>query len=419
MNIAVVGRGWWHQACGAADVQPVELPPAVYPPANPYSADVAARLAVGAQWRAMLKDSPPDLIIDNGGMGLAFVEGPGGTQDLKLLHETMGATLVSHFVDPLVTVFQGMPFGAVWQCLGAASWIKCVWDHAQAVELERFGVPNVVHLPMAALDRDYCTDPLGEPTTSAAVSFVGGQNTSYFGQGNSASTTTLLAGTLAQAVQADLGDVTFYDVFYNLYKLGDPPAAGDDVQAVAVKAANYFNAKLFYNASRCIRQRDRFVIFLKRQLGDDFHLAGRRWDSAYGLKCQPSFASDDDYLQHFRDVPINLNLVNGNAETAVNMRHFEVTAAGGFLLCYHQAELEQYFEVGRECDVFRNEHELLEKVRFYLDHPAKRREIARAGQQRTLNEHLYSHRLKTLLAADLRGGGIPKDQVGQLVAAKK
>ena len=421
MDIAVVGRGWWHKACVAAGHEPLELPSPAPPEANPYSADLPARLEAGRKWQSLLQDRRPEVILDNGGTGLAFVEGPGGTQDLKLFHEKIGAVLVSHFVDPLVTVCQGMPFGAVWQCLRTPTWIKCVWDHAQAIELEQMGVPNVVHLPMAALDQPYCTEPLGEPTVPGAASFVGGQNTSYFAEGNTVPTPNLLPGTLAQAVQAELGEVTFFDVFYNLYRLRTPPALCEEVSAAASKAVEYFNAKLFYNATRCIRQRDRFAIFLKRQLGDDFHLIGRRWDTAYALDCREPFASDAEYLAHFREVPININLVNGNAETALNMRHFEITAAGGFLLCYHQAEIERYFSVGHECETFRNEQELLEKIRHYLAHPEKRREIALAGQRRTLREHLYSHRLKTILETVRRATApapAPPPTPSDLIAAK-
>ncbi len=105
----------------------------------------------------------------------------------------------------------------------------------------------------------------------------------------------------------------------------------------------------------------------------------------------------DDYFEQFRRSAINVNLVNGNSDSGLNMRHFEITAAGGFLLCYHQPEIEEHFKVGEECDTFRSEHELLEKIQFYLEHSERRHEIALAGQRRTLCNHLYSHRLGEML----------------------
>ncbi len=116
-------------------------------------------------------------------------------------------------------------------------------------------------------------------------------------------------------------------------------------------------------------QRDRFVIFLKRKLGDQFHLAGTGWDRAYGLPAAGPLPTVEEYFAHFREAAINLNLVNGNGETGLNMRHFEITAAGGFMLCYQQPELDKCFEVGKECITFRNEQDLLEKIRYYLGRP--------------------------------------------------
>ena len=87
----------------------------------------------------------------------------------------------------------------------------------------------------------------------------------------------------------------------------------------------------------------------------------------------------------------------GNWETGPIIRHFEVPAFGGFQLAYDIAELSNCFQIGTECDVFHDEAELLEKIQYYLSHPEQRREIAAAGQQRVLAEHLYSHRMVNLV----------------------
>jgi len=393
MSIALVGENWWRAACEAAGEPCRLLPPIVDPPANPYSADVARRTAVGPLWREQLAASDADFILDNGGTGLAFVPEDGHGSRLSLLHDVAHVPLASHLIDPLVTAFQGLPWGVVWQSLHSTSWHKFVWDKPQTDELMRFGVPNVHYVPMAAPDRDYNTDPLDTNEPEHVLSFVGGQNTSYFFPQNQVSAAQLLPGTLAMGVRSDMADVTFAGIYYDLYRLADPPTPADDPTTAAQKAFNYFSHKLFYNAACCIRQRDRFVWFLKRKLGDTFLLIGNRWDSTYGLPCRPQLATPDDYFAHFRRTAINLNLVNGNSESGLNMRHFEITAAGGFMLCYHAPEIDDFFEVGKECDTFHDEQELLEKVRFYLERPKERNEIAHAGQRRTLREHLYSHRL--------------------------
>jgi FkbM family methyltransferase len=238
------------------------------------------------------------------------------------------------------------------------------------------------------------------------VSFVGGQNSSYFTAEHSIPPAAMFPGVVAQAVNADLPGTPFYDLYHDWFGLGEPVLASDDLTQGAVKTIAYFNAKLFFNASLCVAQRDRFVIFLKRKLDSAFRLIGPRWRETYGLQAERSLASTDEYFDHFRKVAINLNLVNGNAETGLNMRHFEITAAGGFMMCYRHPELESHFVPGRECVVFDSESDLIEKAAYYLAHPQERVEIALAGQQRTLSEHLFSHRLDAVLklAQDLKIG---------------
>ena len=394
VSLAVFDNGWWGRACQALSESVELLPIARGADGNAHGADVAARTANGNAIQA--RSTLPDVAfwLDNAGAGLAFTAGDQGPEDLHLLHESVGVTLVSHFIDPLVTTFQGMPWEETFRCLQSRSWTKAVWDRAQAHELDRFLVPNVVHLPMAAVDRAYCTDPLEPSNPETAVSFVGGQNTSFFKEGFQTPTHSLLAGTLAQAVRSDLPDMTFYDIYHELYGLGEPVVQEDDLPVRTSKAHAYFDAKLFYNAFLCIRNRDRFIVFLKRKMGDRFRLIGRGWDEAYGLTCEPALPSTSEYFNHFRQTAINLNFVNGNSETGLNMRHFEITAAGGFMLCPYQAEIDECFDVGKECDVFRSEAELLEKIEYYLSCPSRRADIALAGQQRTLSQHLYSHRLR-------------------------
>jgi FkbM family methyltransferase len=317
--------------------------------------------------------------------------------DLRLVHEVVGKPLCSHFIDPVAVAMMGLPWEAAWSCLQSTSWVKAVWDRAQVIELQRFHVPGVVHLPMAAPVRQYDTSPVDPSAVKPAVSFVGGQNSTYFTGNAPVPSSTLFAGTLASAVRGDWPGTTFFDVYHTMYGLGEPIEPADDLKTRARKTQAYFEAKLFFNASLAVRNRDRFVIFLKRELGESFRLIGSGWDRAYGLPTEAQLPTYDEYLDHFRTTAININLVGGNAETGLNMRHFEITAAGGFMLCYDQPELAALFEVGVECEVFRSEGELLDKTRYYLAHPEQRAEIAAAGQRRTLSQHLYRHRLEQLL----------------------
>lgn len=396
MKLGVFNHGWWQRACESTS-QEVTVLPVAHHPENSYAADLDARVANGTALRDQIAKSDIEVLLDNGGTGLSFIRNPPGTNNVDLLHEAVGLPLVSHFIDPLPIALQGLEWPLAFECLLNKQWAKAVWDRAHATELAQFGVGNVIHLPMAAPNRGYDTTPLDPSRCDSVVSFVGGQNTKYFYPDHTLQGSSLTVGTIAQAVQCDAPGISFFDLYHDLYGLAERVTASDTPKSAGEKSMAYFSAKLFYHAQLCMRNRDRFVIFLKQKLGDKFRLIGSRWDAAYGVPCETSFASSDDYFAHFRKTAINLNLVNGNAETGLNMRHFEITAAGGFMLCYKQPELAECFEIGKECAVFENEQDLLDKISYFLKHPDERVAIALAGQRRTLGEHLYSHRLLTLL----------------------
>ena len=75
-----------------------------------------------------------------------------------------------------------------------------------------------------------------------------------------------------------------------------------------------------------------------------------------------------------------------------NMRIFEATGSGSFLLTEHHDNLQEYFKPGVEIETFRDEKELIEKIYYYLDNPDKRSSIAASGQHRCLSEYSMEKR---------------------------
>ena len=62
-----------------------------------------------------------------------------------------------------------------------------------------------------------------------------------------------------------------------------------------------------------------------------------------------------------------------------------------------KANIHEMFEPGKEVITYRTTEECAELVQYYLDHDDERETIARAGQERTLHEHTYHHRMQELL----------------------
>ena len=95
---------------------------------------------------------------------------------------------------------------------------------------------------------------------------------------------------------------------------------------------------------------------------------------------------------------ITLNTHVGAARgQAANMRHFEATGVGTFLLTDNKIKLSDLFEPGVEAVSYDSPEDALAKISRYLENDAERQAIARAGQQRTLSTHTYYQRTAQIL----------------------
>ena len=366
------------------------------------------RTADGPVYRAFLEKHDIDLVLDFNAEALTLVPASGDPGKMSLTTADLGIPYAAIYLDPVTSTMEQMSWADRWHLLENNTWIKCIPDLPHAEELKRLGVSNVTHLPMAAVNEDFDTSPAPKLDTGPPIAFMGHPASSWFRSPQGVLPGQLLAGLTVAAVRADMPDLSFHKIYYDLHAFAQPPGPGDDAPTRTSKALDFFNQKFIYNAYLAVKQRDRFARFLKLKLGDAFELIGDYWEANYGLKHSPRIWDMKVLHERMRCVPISLNLTKGNFETGLNIRHYEITAFGGFMLTYELGELSDLFAVGKECAVFHDEHDLLEKIAYYLDHPKERREIAEAGQRRTLAEHLYSHRITTLVNILHEGGVLPK-----------
>jgi hypothetical protein len=84
-------------------------------------------------------------------------------------------------------------------------------------------------------------------------------------------------------------------------------------------------------------------------------------------------------------------------------RMWSILGRGGFYLGRYVAGMESFAADKAHCAWYRSPAEAAELVRHYLDQPAEREGIARAGRTHALAHHTYAHRLELLLA----GKGYP------------
>ena len=104
-----------------------------------------------------------------------------------------------------------------------------------------------------------------------------------------------------------------------------------------------------------------------------------------------------DMYRQLQRSRIALNVHIDMAEQyAANMRLYEATGVGTMLLTDWKTNLHEIFEIGKEVAAYRSTRECVELINYYLSNDKEREAIARAGQQRTLSEHSYYHRMQEL-----------------------
>ncbi|MDB5273294.1 MAG: hypothetical protein JWO58_1661 [Chitinophagaceae bacterium] len=110
----------------------------------------------------------------------------------------------------------------------------------------------------------------------------------------------------------------------------------------------------------------------------------------------------DVYALAIQSSKINLGILSekvGGASSGdlITSRTFHIPASGGFMLHQRTEESVLYYEEGKEAAFFDGQEELIEKVKYYLNHEAERAEVLQQGRQRALAEHSIDQRAQTIL----------------------
>ena len=119
---------------------------------------------------------------------------------------------------------------------------------------------------------------------------------------------------------------------------------------------------------------------------------GNQWDGAaatLGEALTLQAITGREYVKAICATDINIAILSEARGVASSgdlstTRTFEIPAAGGFMLHERTAEVRGLFEEGKECAMFADADELVEKVRYYSAHANERQRIAEAGHQRCL-----------------------------------
>jgi ribosomal protein L6P/L9E len=119
----------------------------------------------------------------------------------------------------------------------------------------------------------------------------------------------------------------------------------------------------------------------------------------FGANSSRGRVSHKNKIEIFNRTKINLNF-SGLAESTrltrnysiykrkkqITGRTFEITMCGGFVLCEYAYGIENLFEISKEIEIFHDKKELLDKIRYYLEHEEERENIARRGYERAIKD---------------------------------
>ena len=131
----------------------------------------------------------------------------------------------------------------------------------------------------------------------------------------------------------------------------------------------------------------------------DLHIWGNQnWLKTSLAKFYRGTVDDQKMFNIYRQSKIVVNIDQQiEVEEGLNLRPFEVTAAGSFLLNDPvKDDIYRLFTDGEEVVVFNGVQDLRKKAEYYLSHEKEREKIAQAGFNRSLAEHTYSDRLKQM-----------------------
>ena len=116
------------------------------------------------------------------------------------------------------------------------------------------------------------------------------------------------------------------------------------------------------------------------------------------IQIYPGELVGNEYTKTICATKINLCFLRKVNRDLQTTRSVEIPACGSFMLAERSEEHSALFEEDKEAAFFSSNEELLEKVRFYLEHDEQRDKIALAGRRRCIKSGYSNHeRLESMI----------------------
>jgi hypothetical protein len=116
----------------------------------------------------------------------------------------------------------------------------------------------------------------------------------------------------------------------------------------------------------------------------------------FNVNTNPAFLRDANTVYYTSKINLGSNAYP-YIECGPSVRDFKIMASCGFLLTNYMKGFENMFEIEKECDVYYNIQDCIEKCKYYLENEDKRWEIAKYSYTKAHAQYKYSDRIKTIL----------------------
>lgn len=153
------------------------------------------------------------------------------------------------------------------------------------------------------------------------------------------------------------------------------------------------------------------LALLKRHFGDRFHVHGRwrfsgfgGWAGAlsgkpvYWRRVRPLSAEGRTNLYRRAQIGFNMHVSDQPTETG-NMRMYELPSHGVMQVCDKAGRdaHAQIFAPGKEAVFYNDLPDAIDRIEYYIAHPAERIEIAMAAYERARRDYDWRHNLRDML----------------------
>jgi len=114
----------------------------------------------------------------------------------------------------------------------------------------------------------------------------------------------------------------------------------------------------------------------------------------------------EDYVPLYQRSLIGINVHNRGKFTVGNYRLFDLPGNGVMQISDGGEWLQDFFEEGKEIVGYDDADDLIDKVRYYLDHDEERQRIALNGYRRVMKDHRFKQRMRQV--AEIIQGGMSR-----------